>query len=104
MAHVAAVEDEIARAGLCDTRAACASAEVKFEAGGWKIGPLQGGGVTINVYGVGDVALAQRILARCRAVHTTNAAAPVTITIFSNSHAQRIDSGSMNVVVKETIT
>ena len=104
IAQADAVKDELARSSICATPGACSFAEVKFEAGGWKIGPFRGGGVTINVYGVSDIALARRILARCKSLHAKNATAAVTVTIYSSTHAQRIESGRMNVVLKEKIT
>src|SRR4030065_398097 len=68
-----AVTEELIRLGACANAQACQTAQmVLWEGGGWKLGPFQGGGVSVEVYRVSDVAVANALVERCRKLHAQN--------------------------------
>ncbi len=91
--------------GQCSDDADCTRKEMAlWSAGGWKIGPLTGGGVTINVYKISSAEIARKIVDRCRTLHSQIPSVPVSVTVYSNAHIDNLHPGMPNVVVQEKIS
>jgi hypothetical protein len=87
--------------GLCFDKTDCSRKEMAFwSAGGWGIGPITGGGVTINVQKISDAAIAEKIVQRCKVLHSQIPSVPVTVTIFANAHIDNLHPGTPVVVKK----
>ncbi len=96
-----AVAEELVRLGACSNRQACTSNQmVLWEGGGWKIGPFRGGGVSIEVYRVVDVSVAEALVERCRQIHLQSPAVPVSIVVHSNAHISNLHPGAPVVLKK----
>jgi hypothetical protein len=96
-----AVTEELIRLGACANPQACQTAQmVLWEGGGWKLGPFQGGGVSVEVYRVSDVAVANALVERCRKLHAQNPNVPVSIVVHANAHIDNLHPGTP-VVVKQ---
>ena len=96
-----AVTEELVRLGACSSRQACSSNQmVLWEGGGWKIGSFRGGGVSIEVYRVADVAVAEALVERCRQIHLQSPAVPVSIVVQSNAHIDNLHLGTPVVIRK----
>lgn len=86
--------------GLCINENDCSKKEMAFwTAGGWKIGDHVGGGVAITVYRVSSDRTANKIIARCRTLHSQMPNVPVSVSIFSSAHG-----ASRVVLVREKIS
>jgi hypothetical protein len=86
--------------GFCSDENDCLKKELAFwTAGGWKIGEHVGGGVSINVYRISSEKTANKIIARCRALHSQMQNVPVSVSIFSSAHGT-----SRVVLVREKIS
>lgn len=101
MRYMAETERVLAEEGLCFDERDCGQKEMTFwSAGGWKIGPVAGGGVTINVYKVSDAAVAEKIIQRCQSLHSQIPSVPVTVTVYASSHIDNLHPGTPVVVKK----
>ena len=90
-----AVAEELVRLGACSNRQACSSNQmVLWEGDGWKIGPFRGGGVSVEVYRVLDVRVAEALVERCRQIHLQSPAVPVSIVVHSNAHISNLHPGT----------
>lgn len=88
--------------GLCLNKEYCSRKEMAlWSAGGWKIGPLTGGGVSIEVYKASNSETAAKIVARCKALHSEIPSVPVTVTVYSNAHIDNLHPGTPKVVLHE---
>lgn len=97
-----AVTEELIRLDACANAQACQTKQmVLWEGGGWKLGSLQGGGVSIAVHRVSDVAVANALIERCRKLHAQNPNVPVSIVVFANAHIDNLHPGTPVVVRKE---
>ena len=73
--------------GLCSTINDCAAKElVKWEAGGYSLGPIRGGGVQINVYQVTSAGIWARLTGEFRSVHSRLPKHTVTLTAYPGPH------------------
>ena len=91
--------------GLCSNKDDCSRKEMAlWSAGGWKVGPLTGGGVSIEVYKVSSTETAAKIVAGCKALHTEIPSVPVTVTVYSNAHRDNLHPGTHAVVRHERIS
>ena len=71
----------------CSKRASCSVNDlVKFEAGGWQLGPLNYGGVYINVYQVDDSSVSGKIIARFREKQKGMPGVPVHVKVYASKH------------------
>ena len=87
--------------GLCGNDRDCSNKEMAFwTAGGWKIGTFTGGGVSISVYSVSSVEVANKILSRCQTLHSQIPTVPVSITVYSNAYHH----GMSKIVLREKIS
>jgi hypothetical protein len=94
-----AVTHELIRLGACPTPNECQRHEmVLWEGGGWKVGPFQGGGVTVNVYKVADHAVAEAVIERCRQIHALDPGVALWVVIQSNAHIDNLHPGTRSVV------
>lgn len=101
-AAASAVTDELFRLGACASAQACQTGQMVFwEGGGWKLGPFHGGGVSIAVYRVSDVAVAKAIAERCRALHAQTPTVPISVVIHANAHIDNLHPGTPVVVIQE---
>ncbi len=74
--------------GLCSSTNDCAAKElVKWEAGGYSLGPIRGGGVHINVYRFPSAGIWDRLSAEFRTVHSRLPKHKVTLTAYTGPHA-----------------
>jgi len=90
-----AVAEELVRLGACSNRQACSSNQmVLWQGDGWKIGPFRGGGVSVEVYRVLDVRVAEALVERCRQIHLQSPAVPVSIVVHSNAHISNLHPGT----------
>ena len=91
--------------GMCADKADCSRKEMSFwSAGGWNIGPLTGGGVSIEVYKVSSVETARKIIEHCRSLHSQIPDVPVSVTVYSNAHIDNLHPGTATVVMHEKIS
>jgi hypothetical protein len=96
-----AIAEELVHLGLCANRQACSSNQiVLWEGGGWKIGSFRGGGVSIEVYRVADIVVAEALVERCRKIHLQSPAVPVSIVVQSNPHIDNLHPGTPVVLKK----
>ena len=87
--YVSEAQRVLVDARVCQERAPCSVNNlVKFEAGGWKLGPLSYGGVYINVYEIDDSAIANKIISRCREKHKTMPDVTVHVRIYASKHGE----------------
>lgn len=101
MRYVAEAQRVLDEEGLCIATRDCEQREMVFwSAGGWKFGPIAGGGVTINVYKVSDAAVADKIIQRCQSLHSQIPSVPVGVTIYANAHIDNLHPGTPVVVKK----
>lgn len=74
--------------GLCSSASDCAGKElVKWQAGGYSLGPVQGGGVRINVYQLSSAETWRRLSTEFHAVHSRLPAHEVTLTAYRGPHS-----------------
>jgi hypothetical protein len=100
-----ALRDELIRLGVCSSAQVCTQNKIIFwAAGGWKIGPFQGGGVSINVYRVSDPNIAEHLLERCRSIHKQDPSVPVSLAVYANPHIDNLNPGTPMVVLKKRIS
>lgn len=95
--------DELVRVldeeGICFDKTDCGRKGMFFwAAGGWKLGPITGGGVSINVHNVSDIVIAEKIVKRFKLLHSKFPEVPVTVTVFSNAHIDNLHPGTPNLV------
>jgi hypothetical protein len=96
-----AVTQELIMLGACPAPNECQRNEmVLSEGGGWKVGPFQGGGVTVNVYKVADHAVAGAVIERCRQIHARDPKVALSVAIQSNAHIDNRHPGTRSVVNK----
>ena len=96
-----AVEEELVRFGACANQQACTSNQMLlWEGGGWKVGPFRGGGVSLEVYRVTDVAIAKALIDRCQKIHMQAPDVPVSIVIHSNAHIDNLHPGTPVIIKK----
>ena len=94
-----AVTTELVRAGACPSIEVCKGEQmVKWEAGGWKIGPFNGGGVDIQVYRVADRRTADALITRCSQIYAANPKVAASITIQSNAHIDNNHPGERTII------
>lgn len=99
--YVDAVVQELVRLGACANQQACTSNQmVLWEGGGWKVGPFRGGGVSLTVYRVTDVAIASALIERCQQIHRQSPSVPVSIVIHSNAHIDNLHPGTPVIIKK----
>jgi hypothetical protein len=85
--YVSEAQQVLVDAQWCQKRAPCSENDlVKFEAGGWQLGPLNYGGVYINVYQVDDSSVGERIIARFREKHKSMPGVAVHVRIYATKH------------------
>jgi hypothetical protein len=74
--------------GHCEGTVDCERKElVKWEAGGYKFGPLQGGGVHINLYQHNDSRVWERLSLEFKALHPKLPKHELTVRAFVGPHA-----------------
>jgi len=96
-----AVNEELVRLGACANQQACTSNQMLlWEGGGWKVGPFRGGGVSLQVYRVSDVAVANALIERCQSIHLKAPEVPVSIVIHSNAHIDNLHPGTPVIIKK----
>ncbi|MGJ9420834.1 hypothetical protein ACHAC9_24315 [Massilia sp. CMS3.1] len=96
-----AIKHELITLGACSTRDECQRNQmVLWDGDGWKVGPFQGGGVTMNVYRVADRAVADAVIKRCRQIHSLDPEVALWIVIQSNAHIDNLHPGTRSVVTK----
>lgn len=101
MRYMAETERVLDEEGLCFDKRDCGLKGMVFwSAGGWKIGPIVGGRVTINVHNVSDAAVAEKIIQRCQLLHSQIPSVPVTVTVFKNAHIDNLHPGTPVIVKK----
>ena len=61
---------------------------VKYEAGGWSIGPVSWGGVTLNVYAVSDPEAIQPLEESVRQAQSRLKTVKVDLNVFSSKHGE----------------
>ena len=87
--------------GLCNNYQDCSRKEMAFwTAGGWKIGEFSGGGVSITVHNVPSAAIANKIINRCKVLHSQIPNVPVSIAVYSTASHQ----GISKIVVREKLS
>jgi len=85
--YVSEAQQVLVDAQWCQKRAPCSVKDiVKFEAGGWQLGPLNYGGVYINVYQVDDLLIAEKIISRLREKHKSMPTVPVHVRVYASKH------------------
>lgn len=90
--------------GLCSSKDDCSRKEMVFwTAGGWKIGPITGGGVSIYVYKVSSSETAMKIVACCKNLHDEIPSVPVTVTVYSNAHVDNFYQDTPKIVLHKQI-
>lgn len=105
MRYMEQTKQALIEEGLCSNETDCTSKEMAlWRAGGWKIGPLTGGGVEINVYKVSSAEIAKKIVDRCKTVHSQIPSVPVVVTVYSNAHIDNRHPGTPNVVLRVNIS
>lgn len=91
--------------GLCSNNDDCSRKEMAmWSASGWKVGPLTGGGVSIEVYKVTSSEIAAKIVTQCKALHNEIPGVPVNVTVFSNAHLDNLHPGKPEVLRHERIS
>lgn len=89
MAYVAVAEQTLDESGICKGEKSCSVKNlIKFEAGGWQLGPFSGGGVFINVYEINDPAVANQLVSRFNDQYKTLPNVPITLHVYSSAHGQ----------------
>lgn len=89
MAYVAVAEQTLDESGICKGQKSCSvKSLVKFEAGGWQLGPFSGGGVFINVYEISDPAVAKQLISRFNDQYKALPDVPITLHVYSSAHGQ----------------
>lgn len=72
---------------VCESKQDCSNRElVKFEAGGWSLGPLSGGGVSISVYQISSDAVVQILHSTFSQRHSEMPDVPVQLHAYSSKH------------------
>lgn len=61
---------------------------VKYEAGGWSLGPVSWGGVTLNIYAVSDPTAIQAVEASIRQARARLGKVKVDLNVFSSKHGE----------------
>jgi hypothetical protein len=59
---------------------------VTFEAGGWSLGPLSLGGVTLNIYAVSDPAAIKALATSIQQARSQVGDVKVDLNVFSSKH------------------
>lgn len=99
-----AITAELIHAGVCKDESSCnAQQTLLWSAGGWKAGPLRGGGVNLQVYHVADERVADALVEQCRLVHAKYPNVPLSIVIQSNAHIDNLHPGTQVVIRKLTL-
>lgn len=97
-----ALYEELIRLGACSSKQTCRSNEMLFATGeGWKVGPFQGGGVSIEIYRVQDAAIAKVLIDRCGKTYAQSPRVPVSIVVYSNAHIDNLHPGTPSIVMKK---
>jgi hypothetical protein len=105
MRYMEQTQQVLIEEGQCSNDVDCTRKEMAFwTAGGWKIGSLTGGGVTINVYKVSSTEIAKKIVDRCRTLYSQMPSVPVSVTVYSNIHIDNLHPGMPSIVVHEKIS
>lgn len=87
--YVSEAQNTLVEAQWCKGKRSCSVNDiVKFEAGGWSLGPLTFGGVSINVYQVDDPAVAAQVISRLRIKHASSPVVSVQVRIFASKHGE----------------
>jgi hypothetical protein len=85
MRYMEVTKEVLIESGICKDPGDCTKKEAAFwTAGGWKVGPFAGGGVTITLYRVSNLQIAQKVIDKCKALHNKIPNVPVQITVYSN--------------------
>lgn len=83
------VKNVLIENGMCEKEQGCLNKElVKFEAGGWSLGPWSGGGVYINVYQVKSEKIVQDLHASFINRHLDMQKVPVYLNVYSTEHGK----------------
>lgn len=86
--YASALVEELVRLNVCATVQLCRSEKrVTWRASGWKLGILEGGGVTVHVYALPDRRIADILVARCQALHAAMPKVPVTLAIHPKGYS-----------------
>ena len=89
MAYVSEAEKILVETRWCQKPVPCSAKDmVKFEASGWQLGPLNYGGVYINVYEVDDLSVADKVIARLREKQKSMPTVPVHVRIHASKHSE----------------
>ena len=87
MRYMEQTKNVLIEEGLCSSATDCSNKEMAFwTAGGWQIGQFSGGGVSISVYNVSSAETANKIVSRCKALHSQIPDVPAKITVYSTAH------------------
>src|SRR5688572_31235366 len=86
IAEAQEVLSELHERRLCETQMICPM--VKFRAGGGKLGPVNFGGVSINVYDVRDSAIANKLISRFKQKHAELPDVPVSLHVYASKHGK----------------
>lgn len=99
--YAAAVTEQLVARGACATADACQQNQrVLWRAGGWQLGPIHRGGVSIAVYQVADPIVADALIERCRQIHAGDPGVPMLIEIYANAHIDNLHRGTPHLVKK----
>ncbi len=102
--YARAITAELIHAGVCKDESSCSAQQtLLWSAGGWKAGPLRGGGVNLQVYHVADERVADALVEQCRLVHAKYPNVPLSIVIQSNAHIDNLHPGTQVVIRKLTL-
>lgn len=86
-AYASEAQQVLVDAQWCQKRAPCSVKDiVKFEAGGWQLGPLNSGGVFINIYQVDDSSVGEKIIARLREKQKGMPSVSVHVRVYGSKH------------------
>ena len=104
MLYMAETTRVLIEEGVCQNKADCSKKEMVFwTAGGWEIGSIKGGGVTITVYNVSSTVVAGKIIQSLKSLHTSIPTVPVTVTIFANAPSSSLLPSKAKEVARERI-
>ncbi len=90
MTYLSAARTALISANRCTSDADCSAKQLLFwEAGGFALGPVQTGGVGINVYQESSLELAANLEQAFSKIHTFRGKPKVTLTIYRNKHLEK---------------
>ena len=75
--------------GLCNSKQDCSNKELlKFEAGGWSLVSLSGGGVNISVYQINKNTVVQKLHSAFNRRRSEMPQVPIYLHVYSSKHGE----------------